>query len=416
MDRGRRSVWHGEASRYRVHSRWDDSSQCASLPRRDDNWAYIEPIRENWPKNIRLIVSGQQTLLATDVSSESAEFQAVDVLMPSLELGTEVLFYANETLLTVAPGLVCRVPQDHLAPLFCTSDDRMVPIELDSDSDKISFGIMKLQEAIRGHIELESAWLQTVINQSQRRDRCVMRIESNKDTIQIELPTGWRRNEIKVYLNGKPAVVQPTESEQSIWVKLSEATGISKRNSVVSMGLKRSDLLEFFSWTDSQSSWFKKVEPVLPSIEGVTSPFPFDWQVVTSADECLWSRSYSLLPERRWNWSNLSWSSSLVNAQSISRINFRRVPSLPCRNTQMAIFSKRYGMPADLMIDGPRKLHLSRALFCGSRWPFAPCCLHRYGHELVCFSIHGSCWSWPLLWGSCQCGRPIWSLFYCRVP
>ncbi len=205
----------------------------------------------------------------------------------------------------------------------------MVPIELESGSDKVSFGIMKLQEAILGHIELESAWLQTVINQSQRRDRCVMRIESNKDTIQIELPAGWRRNEIKVYLNGKPALVQPTDSEQSIWVKLSEGTGISKRNSVVSMGLKRSDLLEFFSWTESQSSWYKKVEPDLPSIEGVTSPFPFDWQVVTSADECLWSRSYSLLPERRWNWSNLAWSSSLINAQKYFEDKFQANPQPP---------------------------------------------------------------------------------------
>jgi hypothetical protein len=132
-----------------------------------------------------------------------------------------------------------------------------------------------------------------------------------------------------VFLNGKAAVIQSAESEDTIWLKLSTGTDVAKRNSVMSSRKVGSYLVEFFTWSESPSAWYTSLEPVLPSIDGVTSSFPFDWQVVTSADECLWSRAYSLLPERRWNWSNLAWSSSLTNAQKHFEEKFEANPQPP---------------------------------------------------------------------------------------
>jgi hypothetical protein len=300
------------------------------LSEKDGDWSTleIEGTQNNWPKSFKLTLSTQQASNFPDLKNSGERSRSLTIPLPKLGLATGMLSYAQSVSLSVGPGIVCEVKQKDLMPLLCTSDDRKIPIEISLAQDEVTFGIMELEGARESAIDLERVWLQTIVNRTERRERCVMRLKSNRATVRIALPPSWNPNDTRILLNGKKAVVQPDSTGNAVWLKLSERDEVNRKPLTVQTTVKDDAVLEFFHWSESNATWRTVVGASIPQIDGFDRPVPFDWQVVTSADDCLFSRSHNVLPERRWSWMNLGWTHSFSNIQKIFEDELQASPQL----------------------------------------------------------------------------------------
>jgi len=159
-------------------------------------------------------------------------------------------------------------------------------------------------------IKVESAWLQSISNAVERRERLVLRFQTQANSIALKLPSE-RRSNSKVILNGSKAkVIEDQENPDRIEILLPSAPESVPVRDV-------SYVLEIFSWPSARSDWIISLQPDFPSIENSKYDFPIMWQIIVPATSHLVGSSNGLLPGYSWSWRDL-WSNRLSDLDQVA--------------------------------------------------------------------------------------------------
>ena len=212
---------------------------------------------------------------------------------------------------------------------------RVIPFDCTGEKPLVSGSILVDQGQRDRSIKVESAWLQSISNAVERRERLVLRFQTLANSIGLKLPAD-RRSNSKVILNGSKAkVVEDQQNPDRLEILLpsspSNATGTDPEF-----------VLEIFTWPTAHAEWVVSLQPDLPTIEDSKYDFPILWQIVVPATSHLVGSSKGLSPGYSWSWRDL-WSNRLSDLDQVGLEKQMGATSQPIvsQNTNQYLF---YGL------------------------------------------------------------------------
>jgi hypothetical protein len=143
-------------------------------------------------------------------------------------------------------------------------------------------------------IAIDSAWLQSISNAVERRERLVLQFQTKANSIALKFPVE-RRSNSKMILNGvKARVIEDSQNPDRIEVLLpsSSQSGQVQRETHV---------LEIFTWPSVSKDWVVSLRPELPTIENSKHDFPIMWQIIVPSTSHLVGNSEGLSPGYSWS-------------------------------------------------------------------------------------------------------------------
>ena len=215
-------------------------------------------------------------------------------------------------------GIRCVVQ----SPLGGTEE--VVPVS-ESSSSLIPFDRTQLEPRLVGGLSLqsnakdlgcdvESVWLQTIVNAVEQRDRFVVRLKTRDNSVSLSLPAGRINSEFIV--NGRKAIPNRNPSDVNRVDLLLDSTGL---NSIAAS--EKTYVLEVFLWRSSKSQWLKTLQAELPSIVNCRTRAPLVWQIVVPTTVHMIGNTSTLLPGYRWTWNDLwfgrksDWTQETIGSQ-----------------------------------------------------------------------------------------------------
>jgi len=147
--------------------------------------------------------------------------------------------------------------------------------------------------------DIESVWLQTIVNAVEKRDRFVFRIKTKGASVSLSLPANRIAN-AEILVNGKKASSSLNASnvnrlDISLTPVGSDAKELTERIFVV----------EVFLWSANNLQWLKSLQAESPAIINCKSRAPLIWQIVVPTTVHLIGNSSSLSPGYHWKWKDL---------------------------------------------------------------------------------------------------------------
>ncbi len=146
-------------------------------------------------------------------------------------------------------------------------------------------------------VDVESVWLQTIVNAIEQRDRYVLRFKTRGSSLALSLPA-LRLANAEFIVNGRKIVPSRYDINR-VDLPLDPA--------VVEMhpSIEKSYVLEVFVWSAIKSQWLKTLSAEPLSIIHSTSRAPFAWQVVVPSSVHIIGNTSTLSPGYRWKWQDL---------------------------------------------------------------------------------------------------------------
>ncbi len=270
----------------------------------------------------------------------------VTLRLPHLILDTLPKLDAHETTLQCGRQLLCTVEMVGGDAIRCTAQDGRIPLPIGSAAELIEFELTSRRFDSLPTIELDRAWVQTVVNREQRRDRVVYSVRSTQPDLRFRLPSAWTPSAVKVMVNGerRELEVEPDKGTYRLVLRRNESSPIPQSlllsldstNSTASPSHSDPLVVELWHWSSDQRSFLKPVDLHWPMIEGFSDHVPLIWQVAIPPQEHLWSASSSLLADHRWVWRNLTWNRRANASQRDLELSFHAStqPDLPAGTNQ----------------------------------------------------------------------------------
>lgn len=212
---------------------------------------------------------------------------------------------------------------------------RVIPFDCTGEKPFLSGSVLIDQGQRDRSIKVESAWLQSISNAVERRERLVLRFQTQANSIGLKLPAE-RRSNSKVILNGSKAkVVEDQQNLDRIEILLPSSPPKPT-------GADPDYVLEIFTWPTAHADWVVSLQPDLPTIEDSKYDFPILWQIVVPATSHLVGSSKGLSPGYSWSWRDL-WSNRLSDLDQVGLENQMGATSQPIvsQNTNQYLF---YGL------------------------------------------------------------------------
>lgn len=212
---------------------------------------------------------------------------------------------------------------------------RVIPFDCTGEKPFLSGSVLVDQGQRDRSIKVESAWLQSISNAVERRERLVLRFQTQANSIGLKLPAE-RRSNSKVILNGSKAkVVEDQQNPDRIEILLPSSPPKPT-------GADPDYVLEIFTWPTAHADWVVSLQPDLPTIEDSKYDFPILWQIVVPATSHLVGSSKGLSPGYSWSWRDL-WSNRLSDLDQVGLENQMGATSQPIvsQNTNQYLF---YGL------------------------------------------------------------------------
>ena len=213
-------------------------------------------------------------------------------------------------------------------------------------------GKLSLQSVDKGTaVDIESVWLQTIVNAVEQRDRFVVRLKTRANSVSLRLPaTLIATGEFVV--NGRKAVAIRDPSEvHRVDISLDHtglnATGNSDNEYV----------LEVFLWSSNNSHWLKTLQVESPSIGNCRSRAPLVWQIVLPTTVHLIGNTSTLSRGYRWKWQDLwferksDWNQDTIGSQ----MGATAQPFISQQTNQYVFFSQDHTVPMRVWL-APRYL------------------------------------------------------------
>ena len=194
----------------------------------------------------------------------------------------------------------------------------------DGGQSVVSFNRTQLEPRLAGSLsvpivmddttcDIESVWLQTIVNAVEKRDRFVFRIKTRGTSISLSLPANRIAN-AEILVNGKKSI-SSLNASNSNRVDISLASvGTDATESTA-----RTFVVEVFLWSTNNSQWLKALQAESPAIINCKSRAPLIWQIVVPTTVHVIGNSSSLSPGYHWKWQDLWFErSSDLNQESIA--------------------------------------------------------------------------------------------------
>lgn len=200
-------------------------------------------------------------------------------------------------------------------------------------------------------VDVESVWLQTIVNAVEQRDRFVVRLRTRSNFVSLRLPAMLIANGEYV-VNGRKAVAVRSPSDVHRVDILLDHAG---HNSTV----ETDDVfvLEVFLWSSNNSQWLKTLQVESPSISNCRSRAPLVWQIVVPTTVHLIGNTSTLSHGYRWKWQDLwferksDWNQDTIGSQ----LGATSQPFVSQQTNQYVFFSQDHTVPMRIWL-APRYL------------------------------------------------------------
>jgi hypothetical protein len=207
--------------------------------------------------------------------------------------------YAGE--IRMEPLVHCDLQRPTPAQASLNSDvaESTVPFDCTLQDPRLVGSLRPSRPSTTDSIVVESAWLQTMQNAVEQRERFVVRFSTYAKSISLLLPAD-QVADCRILLNGKKAIATPNPSrigriDIPLGDPLAEEESHAETNYV----------LEVFTWPSLEKSWIKQLNAEVPQILNCRQHFPLVWQIITPVTDHLVGTSLSLSPGYRWRWKDL---------------------------------------------------------------------------------------------------------------
>ncbi len=184
-------------------------------------------------------------------------------------------------------------------------------------------------------VDVESVWLQTIVNAVEQRDRFVFRFKTRDSTVSLNLPAARTTNG-EFLVNGRKAT--PSHSPNDV-NRVDIPLDSTELN--LSTATDRVYVLEVFIWSPNRSQWLKSLYADLPRIIHCSSKAPMVWQVVLPTTVHLIGNASTLSPGYRWKWQDLWFGrkSELTQDKIASQIGATTQPFVSQQTNQYVFYS-----------------------------------------------------------------------------
>ena len=260
-----------------------------------------------------------------------------------------------------------------------------------------------LSAASESGVEIESVWLQTIVNAVEQRDRFVFRIKTRESTISINLPSAGTTNG-EFLVNGRKANPSRNPTDVNFVDIPLYIEGLNQNTAVDQVYV-----LEIFLWSSNRSQWLKSLQADSPRILNCSSRAPLVWQVVVPTTVHLIGNASTLSPGYHWKWQDLWFGrkSDLTQDQIASQIGATTQPFVSQQTNQYVFLSIDHTVAMKVWTAPRYLLWAPIALFVlvGSylvmefRWMRKPW----MGIVLLLSSLAFSQWAWDLSIALVQC-------------
>ncbi len=282
-----------------------------------DGWVTVESTRSTWPAAFDLQLTFRQAIPFPD--SEHADIaisHSIRLPLPQLGVKPTTLISDHQATIEAGPNLQCIVDQAGSKPMRYTHQDRRVTFPLSDTNQYLDVQIAPLISMYETTVDVQRVWLQTIKNSQQRRERCVMRLETRLPSITFQLPPGWSETATNILVNHRKMTFEPDINTGFYRVILPIGNDFKTfiappmnedRPSQAIDGEPKLFVVEFWNHSEISESWNELIEARLPRIVGSSGSTSLLWHIVLPTNEHLWTSSSTLLSDQRWVWENLGW-------------------------------------------------------------------------------------------------------------
>ena len=147
--------------------------------------------------------------------------------------------------------------------------------------------------------EIDSLWLQTIVNAREQRDRFVYRIKTQSKSLSFRLPASQIAN-AEFLIDGKKVLASRNINDvQRVDLSLEPIANDAKSKD------RNVHVVEIFLWSLNDTQWLKTLRADSPPLLHCRSRAPMIWQVVLPTTVHLIGNSSTLSPGYRWEWQDL---------------------------------------------------------------------------------------------------------------
>ncbi len=184
-------------------------------------------------------------------------------------------------------------------------------------------------------VDVESVWLQTIVNAVEQRDRFVFRFKTRVSSVSLNLPIARTTNG-EFLVNGRKAT--PSRSPNDI---NRVDIPLDSIESTQRSATDRVYVLEVFLWSPNRSQWLKSLQADAPRIINCSSRAPMVWQVILPTTVHLIGNDSTLSPGYRWRWQDLWFGrkSDLTQDKIASQIGATTQPFVSQQTNQYVFYS-----------------------------------------------------------------------------
>jgi hypothetical protein len=194
-------------------------------------------------------------------------------------------------------------PASAAFPASTSNDPSILSFDCTQREARIAWEVHAVPSQLDDSIDVDSAWLQTIRNAIEERERFVFRFKTRNESISLVLPASQIARS-KVLLNGmKGNIIRSVNRPDILEIKL-------RPDSSKAVASQEDYVLELFTWLDSKSDWITRLTANLPKIEKCDRPYPVVWQVVVPSTTSMISSTAGLSASYRWRWQDL-WSNQI---------------------------------------------------------------------------------------------------------
>lgn len=227
-------------------------------------------------------------------------------------------------------------------------------LDIPFDSVKLQAFLVKQDPKGTPNVELEKAWVQSVVQREGVRHRVVLRVNAREPTIRLRSPVAFPA-EIEVSVNGARATWTFTSDENkemiisrglisdaNFGVRTAISPAIATASDAEGSESDSATVIELFIWENNAAAFWHVLE--LPSIEivgGGELSTPVLWQILTPATQHLLASTETLAPQNHWSWSRFLFSRQDPRSQSEieSWIGASKQPDLDLSLTQYSVMA-----------------------------------------------------------------------------
>jgi hypothetical protein len=255
------------------------------------------------PKQERTLVLRKRIAHREKLSTSPTAFSW---LLPSIEADRpdDTIIAGNYSGSIILDGRIRCTLQSSLGepkenPLGAGFDQSVILFDRTQLEPRLVGGLSLRSVADETACDIESVWLQTIVNAVEQRDRFVVRLKTMGSSVSLKIPASRIAN-AEILVNGRKASTSLNSNDIN---RLDIA--LASPGSEAMEPTETTFVLEVFLWSTKNSQWLKSLQVESPTIMNCKSRAPLIWQIVVPTTVHLIGNTSTLSPGYQWKWQDL---------------------------------------------------------------------------------------------------------------